>query len=327
MGRRFGGVAHPWVNRASLWRQRARATKCDPGSNVPDRKSGPRGSQMFFWAVLITKRGKVTRYSQLYIERRLPQADSTRARIRLHGVFDREVGGEALKSGAWSKVKEVIGVEVTSWHQFFLRAEVRDLLDAVTEIANVLSVHRTSGSRPERWLAAANRIFQEENLAYRVGEDGIVHPFVDEEFEVNRASALEVLSDPRFGEVRTDFEAAHRHLRDGHGKEALRMMFPAVEVAAKVLFPGTLSRLMPNEVDRCLKPRLEKRYAGNDTAMNAGRLLLEGLKDWINAAQLYRHGQEQQDPAEPPMDFVIAHLSVGASYLRWMIELCSEARV
>jgi hypothetical protein len=48
------------------------------------------------------------------------------------------------------------------------------------------------------------------------------------------------------------------------------------------------------------------------------------MKDWINAAQLYRHGQEQQEPAEPPMDLVIAHLSVGASYLRWMIQLCSE---
>jgi hypothetical protein len=305
-------------------KERAQLTKCDPGSDVPDRKSGPRGSQMFFWAVLITKRGKVTRYSQLYIERGLPQADSTRARIRLHGVFDREVGGEALKSGAWSKIRQVIGVEVTSWDHFFLHAEVRDLLDAVTEIANVLSVHRRSGSRPEHWLAAANRIFQEENLAYRVGEDGIVHPFVDEEFEVNRASALEVLNDPRFGEVRTDFEAAHRHLRDGNGKEALRMMFPAVEVAAKVLFPGKFAGLGANEVDKYLRPILERRNAGNQPAMDAGRLLLGGMKSWINAAQLYRHGQEMEHAAEPPIDFVIAHLSVGASYLRWMIELCSD---
>ena len=101
------------------------------------------------------------------------------------------------------------------------------------------------------------------------------------------------------------------------------MMFPAVEVAARVLFPGAFSRLMPNEVDRHLRPCLERRYAGNDPAINAGRLLLDGMKDWINAAQLYRHGQEQQEPAEPPMDFVIAHLSAGATYLRWMIEICS----
>jgi hypothetical protein len=48
------------------------------------------------------------------------------------------------------------------------------------------------------------------------------------------------------------------------------------------------------------------------------------MKNWINAAQLYRHGQEQQEAAEPPIDFVIAHLSAGATYLRWMIELCAR---
>jgi hypothetical protein len=167
-------------------------------------------------------------------------------------------------------------------------------------------------------------IFEEENLFYKVDAIGIVQPFIDAEFELNRASALEALSEPRFGEARTDFEAAYRHLRDGNGKEALRMMFPAVEVAAKVLFPGSLSRLMPNEFDRHLKPCMEQAYAGNDPAITAGRLLLEGMKDWINAAQLYRHGQEQQGPAEPPEDFVVAHLSAGATYLRWMIELCSS---
>jgi hypothetical protein len=51
---------------------------------------------------------------------------------------------------------------------------------------------------------------------------------------------------------------------------------------------------------------------------------LDGMKDWINAAQLYRHGQEQQEQGEPPMDFVIAHLSADATYFRRMIELCSE---
>jgi hypothetical protein len=41
------------------------------------------------------------------------------------------------------------------------------------------------------------------------------------------------------------------------------------------------------------------------------------MKDWINAAQLYRHGQEPQEPAEPPMDFVIAHLSAAHDRRPW----------
>jgi hypothetical protein len=152
----------------------------------------------------------------------------------------------------------------------------------------------------------------------------VVHPYIDPEFEINRTSALEALLDPKFAEARTDFEAAYRHLRGREYKQAMRMMFPAVEVAAKVLFPGAFSRLMPNEVDKHLKLRVEQCYSGNEPAITAGRQLLEGMKDWIIAAQSYRHGQEQQEPAEPPRDFVIAHLSTGASYLRWMIELCSH---
>jgi len=136
--------------------------------------------------------------------------------------------------------------------------------------------------------------------------------------------ALEVLGDSRFGEARTDFEAAHRHLRDGDGKEAIRTMFPAVEVAAKVLSPRKFAGLAANEVDKRIRPILDQRYPGNQPAIAAGRLLLDGMKDWINASRLYRHGQEQQEPADPPKDFVIAHLSAGATYLRWMIELCSE---
>jgi hypothetical protein len=209
-----------------------------------------------------------------------------------------------------------------------MTTKIRDVLDSVTEFAKVLATarQRVGFGDPAPWLSGANRIFQEENLAYRVGADGIVHPFVDAEFEVNRASALEALSDPRFGEARKDFEAAHRHLRDGNGKESLRMMFPAVEVAAKILFPGKFAGLAANEVDRHIRPILDQRYAGNQPAIDAGRLLLGGMKSWINASHLYRHGPEQQEPAEPPMDFVIAHLSAGASYLRWIIELCSETR-
>jgi len=207
--------------------------------------------------------------------------------------------------------------------KFFNEIDIRDVLDAITAICSVFSA-MYEPHIPKQWISAVDRIFQEEHLAYRVDPQGIVHPFVDAEFEVNRASALEVLGDSRFGEARTDFEAAHRHLRDGNGKEAIRMMFPAVEVAAKVLFPRKFAGLAANEVDKRIRPILDQRYAGNQPAIAAGRLLLDGMKDWINASQLYRHGQEQQEPADPPKDFVIAHLSAGATYLRWMIELCSE---
>jgi hypothetical protein len=137
----------------------------------------------------------------------------------------------------------------------------------------------------------------------------------------NLRSTLEALNNPRFGEARRDFEAAFRHLRDGEGKAAIRSMFPAVETAAKILCPGAMSRLMPNEVDQHFVPRLRRVYAGNQPAIDAGTQLLRGMKDWITGAQPYRHGQEVEEPAEPPVELVVAFLSAGAVYLRWLIEL------
>ena len=271
----------------------------------------------------------MSRYSQLYIERGLRTSDSERARRRLNAILNK-LGYAALQP-IGLKIVEVQGCYVPTdtrgfYHldRFFKEAEGRDVLDAVTTIFSVFS-EMYQPHIPEMWISAVERILEEEHLAYRVDpQSGVVHLFVDIEFEVNRASALEALGDPRFGDARTDFEAAFRHLRDGNGKEALRMMFPAVEVAAKVLFPGKFASLAANEVDKYIRPVLDRRYAGNQPAIDAGRLLLGGMKNWINAAHPYRHGPEQQEPADPPTDFVIAHLSAGATYLRWIIKLCVD---
>jgi hypothetical protein len=67
--------------------------------------------------------------------------------------------------------------------------------------------------------------------------------------------------------------------------------------------------------------KLRQVYANNQPAIDAGTQLLNGIKDWINAAQPYRHGQEVKEPAEPPIEFVVAFLSSGAAYLRWLVEL------
>ena len=193
---------------------------------------------------------------------------------------------------------------------------MRDVLDVITVIHINQDIYFG-----QNWLGFVVVVMNEENMAYRVDDRGIVHPFIDVEFEANRAAALEVLASTQFGEARTDFESAFRYLRNAEGKSAIRSMFPAVEVAAKVLFPGVLSRLMPNDLDRLLKPKIQTRYAGNEPAIDAALQLLEGFKKWINASQPYRHGQEVQEPVEPPQDFLIAHMSTGAAYLRWMIEL------
>src|SRR5205814_2274112 len=114
--------------------------------------------------------------------------------------------------------------------------KIGDFLDGITVIVETLAAN---GRRQfiDRWLAFVGRVFQEENLSYRIDPKGSVHPLVDAEFEVNRNATLEALNETRFGEACGDFEAAFRHLRNGEGKAAIRSMFPSVESAAKVLFP------------------------------------------------------------------------------------------
>lgn len=216
---------------------------------------------------------------------------------------------------------EVPSVSPVGWYlpAFFEQAELRDVLDTVTLVFNILKDDRSADEN--QWISHVRRVISEENLAYVVDDAGIVRPFIDVEFEANRSAALGALTGERFGEARQDFEAAYKHLRNGEGKQAIRMIFPSLEVAAKVLHPGAFARLMPNEVDRFLLPRLKAKYEGNAPALEAGQRLLEAFKDWIIASQTYRHGQEVREPADPPQDFVVAHLSTGAAFLRWMIEL------
>jgi hypothetical protein len=240
----------------------------------------------------------------------MPPSIAPRTRARRSSFSDSRQSGYALGYN-FAADKVIAGLT-----EFFNTAEIRDILDVCTIISKILAQKRT-------WTDFVVRVFHEENLACRINQDGIVHPFIDEEFEVVRSAALDALNEARFGEARGDFEAAFRHLRNGkaEGKAAIRSMFPAVETAAKVLFPGDMARLMPNEVGHLIEPRLRNLYAGNQPAIDAGVQLLAGFKAWIIASQLYRHGQEQEEPADPPLNFVISYLSAGANYLRWMIEL------
>ncbi|MES2711604.1 MAG: hypothetical protein V4653_08485 [Pseudomonadota bacterium] len=268
----------------------------------------------------------MSRYSQLYIDRGKSGQDSARFRKRLGAYaqniipFDkRYIFIDALTSrlGISLPYNPNTGVRIAT---FFDKSELRDVLDAITLVSDVLL---STGYKMQnlQWKNTISAVISEENLAYRLDESCIVHPLVDLEFERNRYATVEALSDVRFGEARSDFDAAFGHLRTGQGKQAIRMMFPAVETAAKVLHPGAFARLGPVEVDRYFGAHIQRKYEGNEPAITSGRRMLFLFKEWINASQPYRHGQEVEDAAEPPVELVVMHLSTGAALLRWMIDL------
>ena len=273
----------------------------------------------------------MSRYSQLYVDRPAQRLDGQRARHRLWSILSQRIfnaqPGETLEQKLDFAIGSEIGIPIPrragsvkrNWEQFFNTVDVADLLDTITVVAGVLQ-KQTQGAG-DHWLRSCSIVFEEEGLSYRIGDDKIVHPYVDEEFEFNRVSAVAALSVEGFAEALHDFNESFRHLRNGEGKQALRMMFPAIEVVVKILFPGRISRLMPKELDVYLKPVIERLYIGNQPALDASKQGLEAFKKWIVASQVYRHGQEVQEPAEVPTELVVLHLSLGASFIRWIIDL------
>ena len=268
------------------------------------------------------------RYSQLYIAKPKPTSDSRRFRVRLGAWIGEQRSSALIAQGALAAMESELGLEISYRQQFtdtlsraLLTVELRDVLDTITYV--FIWMKQQQGISEGAWLSFVGRVLAEENLAYSIDSRGIVHPFIDSEFDHNRASALRVLSEPRFAEARKDFEEAFRHLRNGEGKQAARMMFPAIEVTAKVLFPGKFSGFSNAEVDKFLLPKLQQKYAGNEPSLDAGKQLLGSFKSWINASQKYRHGQEVTVETDIPQDLLVAYLSAGASFLRWMVELCN----
>jgi len=275
------------------------------------------------------KSAQISRYSQLYMERGDPQRDSERMRTRLSAFVTRTASpwvNQEFRAEVIRVIEEQQGCRVPIGHgcdlgRFFETAELRDVLDGITAVLRVLERRRPRDDAGLHWRRHVQQVFLEENMSYRLGDNDIARPFVDEEFQRNRTAAFAALDDARFGEARDGFEDAFRHLRNGEGKQAIRMMFPAVETAFKVLFPGRFSALDVSGIDSALRPQLHAKCRGNQPAIDSGRQLLEAFKRWIIASQPYRHGQEVQEPAEPPQELVVAHLSAGATFLRWMIEL------
>ena len=66
---------------------------------------------------------------------------------------------------------------------------------------------------------------------------------------------------------------------------------------------------------------MQTALAGDAAAQSASAKMLSAFKDWIDAAQVYRHEQGQEEPTQPPIALAISILSVGATYLRWLAEL------
>lgn len=268
------------------------------------------------------------RFSQLYLERGLPARDSARLRVRVDAYFYAEDISDIIKNFA-GIIQQELGVRVPSgswgylYHEFFTNSVLHDFLDSITLVWWGLS-SRGHTNKASNWLTFVQRAMREENVGYSLDEKGGVHYFVDQEFERNRASAVRSLQSARYLATLVEFEAAHAALDQNppDGKAAIRGTFEALEILFKLTCgPSNVQRLGTNEVEKNLKPILQKFYAGDVTAWNSANLFINSFKEWVNAAHFYRHGQKSEEPSPPPIELAVALTSSGATYLRWLAEV------
>lgn len=263
----------------------------------------------------------MNRFSQLYLERGVPSKDSVRFRNRLtaifweqfhknHGfecrlAFERETGTTVPFIGSHWIFAEV-----------FKQAELRDVLDAITIVYDVLiakGLHRDA----IYWREFVRRAMHEENVGYRLEDNCVVHFQIDQEFERNRVSTLAVLELPYFGAVRASFEDAYRHLDSDpqDTKAALRSIFESIETMAKLIVPGA-ERLNKNLCIQKLKDVCVNVAPSDLTEREVVGNMFTSLAHWVDAIHDYRHGQRSHDPVAPSEELAVLAVSTGTAYLR-----------
>ena len=96
-------------------------------------------------------------------------------------------------------------------------------------------------------------------------------------------------------------------------------MFSALEGLFGLMFPYV--RLSADEIERRLRPVVERAYVGDATAQKAAQRMLAGFREWVEASQNYRRQPAAEESAQPPPDVAILAISHGASLLRWLARL------
>jgi hypothetical protein len=250
-------------------------------------------------------------------------------RQRVSGLFTKLKLKDLVDASA--VLKEELGVQVphTQWgynyDKWFLECELRDLLDSVTEFwkarrpANFVAANQ--------WRDGVARIFEEENIGFRLDEAAGVHYSIDQEFDRARQCGIAVLQADRYSAVRAEFDAAYRALDQipQDTKGAVRAVFDANEILFKLMFPRT-PLLGQKEIRDNLAPRVQKVHRADPAALRAANRVVAAFGEWASGMNNYRHGQAVEEPTPPPLPLALVFMSAGAGFLRWQAEMDTATR-
>ncbi len=273
-------------------------------------------------------------FTDLYIDKGKPVSDNKRFRISLYAHFqkivpDSKFGDLADFIALYKGIKiGVIGGYTGShykWDEFFLIGHINDILNIITLVWKILSSYNTNLSN--QWINSVNYCFREHNLIYQADEQGGVHYYQDEEFESLYISTLSCLESPRYKQIAEAFKHSYEMLNSqlNQNKFAIRSIFEAIEIMYKIMIKAKgRDRLTAENVKNKLLPIIQSYYTSLDQiARNVSQGLVNSFMDWTDSVHDYRHGQITIR-TNPPLDLTILIMSLGASYLRWLVTIDSE---
>lgn len=266
------------------------------------------------------------RFSVLYLQSGNPVPDSTRARYRVGSLF-REPVFQGHTEQLAAQLGRTLGTPMpgngknpSHWHQFMRECSAAHFLDTVTVVYRYLFWHLCEGAA-NWWRDVVRQIFTEERLAYEIDDVGGVHPRVDREFQRNLVSAVVVFQSERYQQISELIESCSNNLvaDPPNYRQALRAIFSATDVLFGLTFP--YARLSTEEIERRLRPHVERAYEGDPTAQRAAQEMVAGFGRWVAASQIYQHRPGAAEPAQPPADIAILSISCGISLMRWLAGL------
>ncbi len=270
---------------------------------------------------MTTNRPLGQKFSQVYLDRSVPTGDGKRWRHRLATYVQEELQKDSKLA---SKFGRNLGVEVINqgysenyynYASVLRNIEIHLLLDACTLIFSYLN--DINGNSALNWKAHFETSSIEENVSYVMDEKGGVHPAVDVEFQHNLASTIRGLDAPRYRAALTAFSGIQPALDRGDTRDGIRKVFDAAENIVNIMTGA--KGLDANVVKRQLNNKIKENWEGAAAKATANQMVA-GFVNWVNAAHSYRHIEGHPDAAAPPMDLTILMISVGASYIRWLID-------
>lgn len=171
------------------------------------------------------------------------------------------------------------------------------------------------------WKNFVEKAFREEGLDYTLDEECGVHPYVDAEFQQNKISTLRCLDKEELRGVKHEFEQAFDKLNSSRQdtKGAIKAINEAVEKLAKNM-EGINEKNLDKAISK-LDDILNEIYKNDKVLLDASRAVKRSLNEWNVSCQQYRHGKDADKINNPSEEYTILMLSLGASYIRWLLDV------